>query len=373
MGVAASVAIARLGGTGVKGVASAFAAANTLAFTVVNLDLAQQILKDARIGSSQDAIRRRVAALWPWFGGLALLASLVGLLASRQSVIWLAFGTMAYLVSAQLGVAANGVRGPTVTAWGGIWQQGAMIAAALVAWRLDLLDMQGVKVVVILSYLAPLALFWRAAKPNRPTKSGFAGTRLRELIRRGVGWQPARVAQVLLLRLDTLTVFVVLGPSAAGIYSVGLALSALAGIVPAQYAANATFQATQGLSSSLRRNATLALITGSGTAVGLALVGYPLLTVLYGSEFRASFVILLWTLPGVVAYGVLQVFTNAMRISSHPRTVAQPSFAGLVLMSAGLGLLVPAFGSTGAAAASSLGAVGALLFAYFQTRRMRAR
>lgn len=47
-GVAGSVVIARLGGADVKGVASAYAAANVLAFIAVNLDIPQQLLRFAR-------------------------------------------------------------------------------------------------------------------------------------------------------------------------------------------------------------------------------------------------------------------------------------------------------------------------------------
>ena len=77
---------------------------------------------------------------------------------------------------------------------------------------------------------------------------------------------------------------------------------------------------------------------------------------------------MLGTLPGVIAYGVLQVFTNQTRIVGEARTVTVPSVVGVVTMLAGLLVGTHYWGAVGAAAASSLGAVTALVTVYLTWR-----
>ena len=97
------------------------------------------------------------------------------------------------------------------------------------------------------------------------------------------------------------------------------AAAALAGLVPAQFASNTTYEATLGRIGSLRRNTRHATWTGLVGALGLAAIGWPLLVIAYGREFEDSYWVLLATLPGIVAYGVLQVFTQDPPVSSTPR------------------------------------------------------
>ena len=235
LGVGGSVAIARLGGAETKGVSSAFAAANSLTFLVVNLDLAQQILRDGRNRRDLNSVRARVMRLWIWYGLLALASVSVSFFVGGIAV-WLALGAFAYLMGAQLGMIANALAGPVVASYGALLQQTGMLFGALVAYRLGGLNEDSVRVVVIVSYLAPLPLFlWKTrSKALEMVEAHGPGTpaRFASLVRAGSLWQTARLAQFLMLRLDTLAVFLWLGAASAGIYSVGLATAALAGIFP---------------------------------------------------------------------------------------------------------------------------------------------
>ena len=42
-------------------------------------------------------------------------------------------------------------------------------------------------------------------------------------------------------------------------------------------------------------------------AVFLAIMGYPIIQLLYGQTFSGAYPILLWVLPGTIAYGVMQI------------------------------------------------------------------
>lgn len=369
-GVACSVLIARLGGADVKGVTSAFATASILGFTLVNVDLAQQTLRHGRSTGTLASTRSRLVSLWPWYGALALLVAAVGLVVGSTHVVWLAAGALAYLLSAHMGSASTGLAGPAVTAMGGIVQQLALIVATLAAAGLGRLDVSTAPLLVVVSFLAPLPLYAWAARPRgrsgqrEPRPSG----ELLGLLRSGFAWQGARVAQLLLLRLDTLYVFWFLGAGAAGVYSVGLATAGLGGLVPAQFASNATYEATLGRRSTLRRGLRLTGWCGLVGGVGLAVVGWPLLRLGYGREFTGSYFVMLAALPGVIAYGVLQVFTNQTRIVGEVRDVFVPSATGAAVMLVGLLALTPAWHTVGAAAASSLGAVAAVVTVYVRWR-----
>ena len=378
VGVLASVLISRLGGADVKGVTSAFAASSILAFTVVNLDLAQQTLRHGRTTDTVGATRRRLLRLWPWYGALAALVIAAGLLAGNAQVAWLAAGTFAYLVSGHLALACTGLSGPVTTSVGGIIQQGCLAIGCLVAVAVGRLDTTWAPLLVIVSFLSSLPLYFWATRPREipapregtPRHGLDQGRRaigdpgVLALARAGVRWQGARLAQVLLLRMDILWVFWMLGAAPAGLYAVGLATASLAGLIPAQFASNTTYEAMQGRRASLRRNTRSAAVIGLVGALVLAAVGWPLLVLAYGRAFEPSYFVMLAALPGVVGYGVLQVYTNHMRIVAEASIVAIPSAIGAMVMLIGLVIATPLWGTTGAAIASSAGGLAAVAAAY---------
>lgn len=369
LGIAGSVAIARLGGADVKGVSSAFAATNSLVFLIVSLDLAQQILRDGRERGDLAGVVRRLISLWPFYALVAAIGSASGLWLGKN-VVWLVVGAGAFLIGAQAAVMANALAGPSVASWGAVIQQATMVVGAFVAWWTIGLGTESVKLVVIASYLTPLPLFFWSFRsaPDRPSGRVSQPMSVPNLVRAGSLWQVARLSQFLMLRLDTLVVFSWLGASEAGIYSVGLATASLASILPAQFAANTTYEATLGITNVLRRNAFRAGLSGVAASLVLAVVGYPLLNFAYGPQFDEAYVVLLATLPGVTAYGVLQVITAQRRLDASPRSVTVPSALGAITMVIGLGVLVPRFGLVGAGVASSLAACTAVAVVLAQSR-----
>lgn len=361
LGVSASVVVSRLGGPGVKGIASTYAAANTLAFLVINLDLAQQILRDGRSRKDLRSVPPRIVRMWPIYGMLASIFILIGYWLNAE-IAWLAIGTFAYLVSTQMGMVSNALAGPSVPAWGAVLQQAGMIAGAGAAASFGSLDGSTVRLVVVVSYLTPLPLFlWSAFTrrpvgelPKEPRQPALA------LVASGTKWQVARLAQFLMLRVDLLVVFFWLGPAAAGVYSVGLSTASLAGIVPAQFAANTTHTSTMGLSGSARTNARGAIVSGAVASLALVLVGYPLISIAYGPKFLDAYGVLVAAVVGVTGYGALQVLTAHARLVSGPRLITVSSVAGVAAMVLAMTILVPVAGIVGAALASSCGPAVAL-------------
>jgi O-antigen/teichoic acid export membrane protein len=84
-----------------------------------------------------------------------------------------------------------------------------------------------------------------------------------------------------------------------------------------------------------------------------ALLGPPLLPLLFGDRFEGSVGPFLWLLPGALGFAAMGVFSSALVASSFP---GRSSLGPLVSLVIGLGLaviLIPAYGATGAAAAAS--------------------
>jgi O-antigen/teichoic acid export membrane protein len=89
------------------------------------------------------------------------------------------------------------------------------------------------------------------------------------------------------------------------------------------------------------------------TLVFAALLGPPLLPLLFGSRFESSVGPFLWLLPGALGFAALGVFSSGLVASSFP---GRSSLGPLTALVVGLGLasvLIPAYGATGAAAAAS--------------------
>lgn len=371
LGVAASVVVARLGGAELKGVASAFAAANAVAFSFINLDLGHQILRHGREKRVLAAVGGLLARGWALYIAVGSIVAVIALAVSA-STVWLIIGTIAFLIGNQASVAATGLRGAVVSAWGAVIQQLVMIGGAVLLASLSAFTEESVKYVVVASYLGPLVYYafflWR----RRGTDPRPRFEDLLKIAWAGLPWQVARLPQMLLLKLDVVVVFVAVGSSAAGIYSVGLSLAMLCIIVPSQFAASALHQATKGGGGSPGRFMLLAAGSGTATAVVLAATGVPAIAVLYGTEFDGAYGVMLSTLAGACAYGVMQVQSNYIRILGRGSSLFSTNLLGLVVMLAGFAILIPQFGAIGAGAAFSLGCVATALFTFALRRRFFA-
>lgn len=376
LGTLASVLLARWGGTELKGVASAYAAANALAFTAINFDLAQQVLRRGREAGDLSDVGSLLVRCWPYYLAIGGAASLLAWVTDQGDAIWLSVGTLCFLLPSQLGIASNGVAGPRTTAVGAVFQQTAMCGLLGVFHMTVGLTEPTVKGVICLAYMAPLPYFaWTTRRRcGRLSARPLLRLRLlRQLIAAGSRWQPVRILQLLLLRLDLLAVYWLLGASPAGVYSVGLSTAALAGLVPAQFAANATFTATSRPVNRSTKDLLGAVISGSVGAAGLASVGWFLIPLMYGSGFSDAFLVQVLVSPGVVAYSALQVITNRQRIQGSSATLLVASAVGVSLMAVSIACLEPRAGIFGIAAASSIGSAAALAWAYASLlRRARA-
>lgn len=357
LGIAASVVIARLGGTDVKGISSSYAASNAMFFMVINLDLASQALRRGRQVSNLGSVPGAIFRAWSIYISIAVPGLLVMLLLSIPGE-WLVIGAIAYLVGAQAGVAATGITGPVVGAFGAIIQQCGLMLFTVVFWLFDGLNGTTIQYVVVASYLSPLALYLPFMLRARSPSASYGSFRaLLALSLQGIPWQVGRFFQMVLQKADTLVVIAVGGAAAAGIYSVGLSTAMLATIVPSQFAMSALHNASHGREINMARAIRGALLAGFGTSVALAAVGYPLVRSLYGEAFESAYWVLLAAAPGAVSYGIIQVQTSLVRMIGKPGELILMSSAGALTMVILLSFLVSWLGPVGAAVAFTSGSI----------------
>lgn len=360
LGVIAGVLVARLGGPEVKGVSAAFVAATSLFSVVVGFDLGHQVLRAARASTDLGHVPTLLGRLLAVYVVLAAGAAIV-VSAFALTAVPLIIGTALVALGAHYAVATTGVRGPIVASIGAVIQQGTSAFGALFLGLAGALSEQSVIYLVMASAGIPLLYYVfsiRRVSESRPDASARA---LLRLAKQGFLWQLARLPQMLLLRLDVIVVFVALGAAAAGTYSVGLALAMLAILVPTQFAARTLHRLSSGLVIDLRAESLKSAIAGLGAAVLFAALGWPAITLLYGPEFGDAYFVLLACLPGAVAYGVVQVQTNYIRVNGTGQRLLWVNAVGLVVMCVGLVPLVPLFAQVGAAVAFSLGVMSVVV------------
>lgn len=119
----------------------------------------------------------------------------------------------------------------------------------------------------------------------------------------------------------------------------------------------------------LRAFRSVAVITGVSILVA-ALLGPPLIPIVFGADFHRSVVPFLWLLPGAAGFAATAIFSNALVASRSP---GLSSLGPLVSLAVGLVLdviLIPPFGAAGAAFAASAAFLvgGAAALCAYRTR-----
>lgn len=182
---------------------------------------------------------------------------------------------------------------------------------------------------------------------------------------------------LLLMRVDVKLMEALLpaqtGSSELGLYQVGVRLAEMVLMAPS--ALNAVLFAKAAAQEDLRMvtvaGAKLSLYLGLACLLGMALVGQPFLTLVYGARFSGSFVPCLLVLAGccVLCFSSPLAGTVAGD-GAYPRILIVAEAVAL-LTNVGANLyLIPAYGATGAAAASTLayGVSAAILSGAFAAR-----
>lgn len=166
------------------------------------------------------------------------------------------------------------------------------------------------------------------------------------------------VLQFFNYRLDVFIVNYFLGSSSVGIYSVSVMVTELlwyfpnaVGFVIFPKAATTNPEAMNAFTPRVFRITLGLTVLG---AVGLAIVGRPLIEVIYSSTFLGAYVPMLVLLPGVAFLGAAKVLTNEIAGRGYPHYNSVNAGLALVLTVVLDLVLIPQQGIAGAALASSI-------------------
>ncbi len=159
-------------------------------------------------------------------------------------------------------------------------------------------------------------------------------------------------------RLDVFIVNYFLGPASVGIYIVSVRVAELLWYLPNAVGfvifPKAAATRPEALNAFTPRVFRITLGLTALGALGLAVIGKPLIQVIFSSAFISAYVPMLVLLPGVVLLGGAKVLTNEIAGRGYPHYNSVNSGLALVLTVVLDLILIPRHGIVGAAVASSV-------------------
>lgn len=187
----------------------------------------------------------------------------------------------------------------------------------------------------------------------------FSATFVRPLISYGARVHTGYVLQTLEHRVDILLISrYLISPTAVGLYSVGVTLAELvlrvseaAGTVWLQRVSAETSGQIGHKTAGLSR---IVVLISLIVTVVLAVAAYPAIYLFYGSDFLPSYLPFLILLPGVFTRAPGQILGSHLQGIGRPGTVSWISGISLTLNLALNIVLIPVYGISGAALASSV-------------------
>jgi len=178
----------------------------------------------------------------------------------------------------------------------------------------------------------------------------------RSLLRYGIGALIGSFMYSVVMRVDIFIINQLIGTAQVGIYTVAVSLAEFALMIPSAIGVSlfpelASMDEKNRLTTAARFARICLLLAASGGIV-IALLGYPVIRLLYGQPFTPAYPTLLLLIPGVVGMAQNFSYSNLLSASGRPLSGALIFTLG-ALLNAALNLaLVPAFGINGAALAS---------------------
>jgi O-antigen/teichoic acid export membrane protein len=181
---------------------------------------------------------------------------------------------------------------------------------------------------------------------------------MRSTLAFGLKGHVGNVLQFFNYRLDMFIVNYFLGPAGAGLYSVSVRLAELLWYLPnavgfaifPKVAATGADKMNAFTPRVFRMTLGLTVLG----ALGLALLGKPIIQLVYSSVFEGAYVPMLVLLPGVVLLGGAKVLTNEMAGRGYPLYNSVNTSLTLMVTVLLDWVLIPRFGIIGAALASTI-------------------
>lgn len=185
----------------------------------------------------------------------------------------------------------------------------------------------------------------------------FSILKWKPLIAYGIKLHIGSVFQALNYRFDIFLVAYFLGSAQVGLYSVAITIGEWLWLIPKVLGVSLMQRVAKYPEEDVNRmvgviNRLTSILLFLGILV-LALVGSYLIRLFYGETFSASYLPLLLLLPGIWALGLWKNFINDLSVRGYPAIKSYTSGIALILTVILDIFLIPRWGITGAAIASS--------------------
>ncbi len=229
----------------------------------------------------------------------------------------------------------------------GVWLLDGGVSAALLA-------VLGGYFVALGASLA--VLYYRLPPDDGAARPGFLAACL------AYGWKAhvANLVAFLNYRLDMFLVNAFLNPAAVGIYAVAVLIAERLWLL-SRAVTVVLFPLLSSLPEQNEERARITalagrwiLVTGLGSALVVAVVASWVIELIFGPAFLEAAEALRWLLPGVVLWGVAQVFTNDIAARGKPEINTYLTLVTLAVNVAANIVLIPRYGIVGASLASTI-------------------
>ena len=219
---------------------------------------------------------------------------------------------------------------------------------------------------VVIAYLGATAVVLAAALLVVQMPLGSPSLALLvESMKYGLRGSVGNIFQFLNYRLDFFLVSALRGTATVGVYSVAVGLAELLWKIPSAASTILFPRVAAGSPGGVAftaRVSRISLTVTAAAAAALTLVGYPLIHLLFGHMFSGAFVPMVLLMPGVVALSISNILASDLAGRGRPGYSSYA--AGLTLgLTIGLDvLLIPKWGASGAAIASTAAYSASALF-----------
>jgi O-antigen/teichoic acid export membrane protein len=364
-GAAVTIIVARsLGPSGRGSLASIYA----LMTLLVQLGTAGIVSANPYFAGREPHLRPRIAGNSLWLAGalgpaMALVGVAVKLVApgALADVSWpeLAVGMLAVpiMLSSVFLQSILLAEGRTVL-YNGVDASTALITVALIS---TVLSLAGASVVLALSLLIgpqvlALGVYIYAMRRHGRTLKPLDRPLARRMIGYGARAYVITLFAYLLIRVDLLLVNGIQGARAAGQYSIAVAVADALDLLPLSVCVNLFARLARG---SVGREVSLGVFHLVAVAYLIvcaiaALLAGPAITLLFGHAYHPAISLLLWLLPGVYCFGLLNMIAYYFAAQGMPREMIVAWIPGLALNLALDLVLLPHHGTYVASLASSV-------------------
>lgn len=237
---------------------------------------------------------------------------------------------------------------PTLIVW--LWFTSNLAAGAVALWCIGLRNVDLAQVV----------------RPRWPV--------LRTMARFGVQGEAGNVLQLMNYRLDQYVVKGFVSVAGVGVYAVGVSMTEAVWLIANSVALVLLPRLTAAPPDEVRWMTPVAtrntILAAAAASLVLAVAAPIIIPAFFGDAYDGSVRALWWLLPGTVALTGSKVLTSYIFSQGKPLVNTLITLASLAVTFVALFVLVPAFGVSGAAAASSLAYAAHLCAALYAYRRI---